>query len=71
MIFNNYLSKCEGTRRNEAFDSESGTPIQNFGGQEVDYNNVDKIEGILVNSRRRLKENNLLKAEEKLDRLSS
>ena len=38
-------------RRNEAFDSESGTPIQNFGGQEVDYNNVDKIEGILVNSR--------------------
>ena len=38
-------------RRNEAFDSESGTPIQNFGAQEVDYNNVDKIESILVNSR--------------------
>lgn len=53
-MFNNYLSKCEGTRRNEDFDSGSGTPIQNFGGQEVDYNNVDKIEGILLSSRHRL-----------------
>ena len=70
-MFNNYLSKCEGTRRYEYFDSGSGTPIQNFGGQEVDCNNADKIEGIPVNSRHRLQKNNLLKSEEKVHRLSS
>ena len=57
-MFSNYLNKCEGTRRKEVFDSSSRIPIQNFGGREVFYNNVDKIEAILVSSWCRVQNNN-------------